>query len=74
MKEDYILALKSGDVLLQNVGAPPASKEDRYKLVTHIERILFPTGEINPEIKEIRELYIARGLSALDAFTQNSFF
>jgi hypothetical protein len=65
MKESYILALRSGHELLQNVGDTPVTKYDRYKLVTKIEMILNMTGQIDPEISEIREAYIARGLSAL---------
>jgi hypothetical protein len=67
MKEDYILALRSGDKLLQNVGAPPASKEERYDVVTRIEKMLHLSGQTDPEINEIRESYIARGISALDS-------
>jgi len=72
MKEAYILALRSGHELLQNVGEPPASKEERYDLVTRIEKMLHLTGQTVPEINEIRELYIARGISALDKSTSAS--
>ena len=67
MKESYILALRGGHELLENVGEPPVSKEDRYKLVTRIERMLYRDDKMNPEISEIRESYIARGISALDS-------
>ena len=67
MKKTYILALRSGHELLKNIAAPPTSKEERYDLVTRIEKMLYPRGQTDPEISEIRESYIARGISALDS-------
>jgi hypothetical protein len=67
MKKTYILALRSGHELLKNTGAPPTSKEERHKLVNRIEKVLYPAGQTDPEIREIRESYIARGISALDS-------
>ena len=66
MKEDYIKALKGGHEMLQELGAPPSSKEDRYKLVTRIEKMLRLTDQTDKEISGIRESYIARGISALN--------
>ena len=71
MKEPYIQALRGGHEMLQNLGAPPVSREDRYKLVTRIEKMLRLTDQENIEISQIRESYIARGLSALSQTESN---
>jgi hypothetical protein len=65
MKESYINMLRNCHEMFQNLGAPPTSKEERYKLVTRIESMLHMTDQENFEISGIRELYIARGISAL---------
>jgi len=72
MKESYIEALKGCHEMFQNLGAPPTSKEERYKLVTRIENMLHMTDQENLEITEIRESYIASGISALDKATSAS--
>ena len=66
MKETYIMALVGSHNVVKNSGMPPSSKEDRYKVAQWVEKLLYPTGLRDSEIIQIRESYIARGISALD--------
>ena len=61
----YLLAIQSAHELLVNCGNSPVTKNDRFYVISCLEKIFFKGKTVPLEFRTISDVYMARGLDAL---------